>query len=267
MSFKADVVAHSVNESGKQIVTFVLRYPRFIHGEVMTHRVFSRNAMSSRAMPVAKMIKQVWSEPAMPVHWGANQAGMQANEQLKGWRLWATKALWKLSAKVSCVFAWGFNKLGLHKQIANRVLEPYQWMTTLVTATEWDNFFELRDHKDAQPEFQHLARTMRVNLTFSKPKPLAAGQWHLPFVYQAELAEVGIEAALKISTARCARVSYLTHDGDKPVAQADMKLFYRLAGSRPLHASPLEHQATPGDTDTGNFVGWTQHRKMWEKQV
>ena len=267
MSFKASIIKHSISPAGKEIVTYELRYPRFIHGEVMTHRVFSRNAMSSRAIPVIKMIKQVWSDPAMPVYWGANQAGMQAAVELAGWRLWAAKALWKTAAKVACVFAWGFNKIGLHKQIANRILEPFQWMTTLVTATEWDNFFELRDHPDAQPEFRFLAKMMRIERQLSKPTLLKLGEWHLPYVGQIAINTYGITIALKLSTARCARVSYLTHDGLEPNFAADIALFNRLAASRPIHASPLEHQATPGSVDTGNFVGWTQHRKLWEKSM
>lgn len=267
MSFKANIIKHSISPDRKEIVTYELRYPRFIHGEVMTHRVFSRNAMSSRAIPVSKMIKQVWSDPAMPVYWGANQSGMQAAVELAGWRLTAVKLLWKAAAKTVCCFAWAFNKLGLHKQIANRILETFQWMTTLVTATEWDNFFELRDHNDAQPEFRHLARMMRVAKHTSQPTPLRLGEWHLPYVGQMGIQQYGLAAALKMSTARCARVSYLTHDGQEPSFAADIKLFERLAVSRPIHASPLEHQATPGTAYTGNFVGWTQHRKLWEKAL
>ena len=76
------VIADSISESGKRITTFQLKYPRFIHSEVMTHRVFSRNASSSRAIPVKKMIEQVRNNPAMPIHWGANQSGMQAKNEL-----------------------------------------------------------------------------------------------------------------------------------------------------------------------------------------
>lgn len=267
MTINVEVVKHSVTQGGKEIITAALTYHRYIHGEVMTHRVLSRNAMSSRAMPVAKMLKQVWSNPATPVHWGANQPGMQARAELQGWRRAAAKALWKWSSMSACFFSWAMNKVGLAKQVANRPLEPYQWMVALVTATEWDNFFELRDHPDAQPEFQVLAKDMRKAFTASKPQVLLPGQWHLPFIYDREQQHYGVMAACSISAARCARVSYLNHDGTNPSPMKDLALFDRLVGSKPLHASPVEHQATPGDKDTGNFVGWTQYRKLLERDV
>src|SRR5690606_30080072 len=117
-----------------------LRYPRFIHAEFMTHRAFSRNASSSRAIPVHKMLSQVWNDPATPIHWGASRPGMQAREELKGWKRKAAQAIWKLAGRAACVFAWGAMKLGLHKQVANRILEPWQYIHVVVTATDWDNF-------------------------------------------------------------------------------------------------------------------------------
>ena len=257
-----------MEKSGKRITTFQLCYPRFIHGEIMTHRVFSRNAMSSRAVPVAKMIAQVRSMPAKPVHWGANQAGMQATAEV---RTVCAEFLWMKAAKAAADIAEEMEKLGLHKQVANRILEPFQWMRTIVTSTEWENFYELRDHPDAQPEFQHLAKMMHAAHKASVPNFLNEGNWHLPYVSEAEVGMNSFEELpvdlRKVSAARCARVSYLTHDGQKPDVTKDLALFDRLAGGRPLHASPLEHQATPGDTDTGNFFGWTQYRKLWEKEV
>lgn len=263
MKISATIIKDSISPEGKRITTYELCYPRFIHGEVMTHRVFSRNAMSSRAVPIKKMLAQVWSNPAMPVHWGANQAGMQAKAQLTGWRLSLARGLWRSAGKVACAFAWGFSKLGLHKQVGNRILEPWQWMRTIVTATEWENFYELRAHEDAQPEFFVLAKAMQYAQAVSNPQVLEDFEWHLPFVESKIAGDDYINC--KVSAARCARVSYLTHDGRSPNLAKDLALFERLAGSRPFHASPLEHSAKPGHTDTGNFVGWTQFRKLWEK--
>jgi len=270
--FEAKIIAASVNPEGKRIATIQCAYPRFIHGEIMTHRVFSRNAMSSRAVPVKKMLAQVWNNPAEPVHWGANNPGMQSKSELAGWKLWVAKRLWRGAAKAAVAFAWGLEKLGGHKQFVNRLLEPWQWMHTIITATEWDNFFELRCHPDAQPEFQKLAYMMQEAYMTALYTELSAGQWHLPYLTAQELQDVidkklPAHLAVKLSAARCARVSYLTHDGKVPSQAADLKLFDQLAGSRPLHASPLEHQATPGKSFTGNFVGWTQHRKLWEKSL
>lgn len=258
--FEAKIILDSISEEGHRLTTFQLCYPRFIHGELMTHRVFSRNAMSSRAIPVAKMIRQVRECPAKPVHWGANQPGMQATSEVP---VASAEHLWEKGAKLAAAVAEQMVRLGLHKQVANRILEPYQWMRTLVTATEWDNFYELRAHPDAQPEFQKLAVMMLEAQEAGTPKLLQPGQWHLPYVDE----EDSPHDLRKVSAARCARVSYLLHDGLAPNPEKDLGLFDRLASSRPLHASPLEHQATPGNTDTGNFVGWTQFRKLWEKEV
>lgn len=263
---EAKVIEDSV-ANGKRITTIQLKYPRFIHAEFLTHRVFSRNASSSRAIPVQKMLKQVWSYPAIPVHWGRNQPGMQADEQLQGHRLKLAKMLWKLSGKAMCLFVWSMMKVGMHKQIANRCLEPWQYIHVIVTATEWENFFELRDHKDAQPEIRVLAKCIKYAMEHSPAKVLKEGEWHLPYVYEHERKTYNIKQLQMFSAARCARVSYLTHDGKQPSVIADAQLFNRLVGGVPMHSSPIEHQATPAstsDTHSGNFKGWVQFRQIYE---
>ena len=149
--------------NGSRLTTYQLRYWRAIHAELMTHRVFSRNASSSRAIPVMKMLRQVWDDPAGPVHWGANQAGMQAHAELDGLRRKLSQAIWKWSGRAMCVAAWSMTKIGLHKQVANRLLEPWQYINVVLTATEFDNWFDLRDHPDAQPEIQELARRSGIS--------------------------------------------------------------------------------------------------------
>ena len=258
---KAKMIADTVSQAGARISTLQLEYPRFIHSEFLTHRAFSRNSSSSRAIPVAKMIEQVRNDPAMPVHWGLNQAGMAAD----------------------CAAI--LNGLGLHKQVVNRVLEPYQQMHTVVTATEWDNFFELRRHKDAQPEIQALAEAVYNAIQSSSPNQ---SEYHLPYIEGGRLESLAYDIKTagdgdislsqaeysaykhlaKISAARCARVSYLKHDGTHPSEEDDLMLFGRLAGSRPLHASPTEHQAvalTNGNKSCRNFYGWEQFRVYVEK--
>lgn len=271
---QAKVIADSVSTAGVRITTLELQYPRFIHGEVMTHRVFSRNAMSSRAIPVAKMIEQVRKDPAMPIHWGKNQPGMQANEQLEGHALQAVQACWMQAADAAAGLAEAMQAYGAAKQVANRILEPFQWMRTLVTSTEWDNFFELRAHPDAQPEFHELALQMQAAMGSSEHVLRApgndVGSWHLPYILDSERALYRPDILVKLSTARCARVSYLTHDGETPDVQKDLALYDRLVGSRPLHASPAEHQACAlsiGATKSRNFRGWTQHRSLLEEKL
>lgn len=273
MTCEVKIVEASVC-NGKAIYTFQLKYWRAFHGEVLTHRMFSRNASSSRAIPVMKTISQVWNDPAMPVHWGVNQAGMQAKEQLTGFKLKLVKGLWRLAAKVACGFAYTLVKLNLHKQVANRILEPWQYIHVVLTSTEFDNFFALRDHEDAQPEFQELARAMRKAIAECVPRDVNRSRvahrfWHLPYVSPNEREDFPLDDCLKFSAARCARVSYLTHDGKIPKPEADLDLYRRLVGSDPKHASPVEHQAfsmAGGVGQSNNFKGWKQYREMLEKQ-
>ena len=157
MTISVKVIAHSISRAGKEIASVQCRYPKFIHGEVMTHRVFSRSAASSRAIPVARMIQDVVDDPAMPVHWGMKQAGMQAEYEFDSAHIAHLKAIWLNGRNRAVEVAQRLMDEGLHKQIANRVLEPWFHINTLITSTEWANFYELRCHKDAQPEMRTLA--------------------------------------------------------------------------------------------------------------
>lgn len=269
---EAKIIADSTAYNGSRLTTMQLTYPRFIHSEFMTHRVFSRNASSSRAIPVAKMLEMIKEEPAMPLHWGKNIPGMQANEEVDN--IEGMKGLWLEAARQACSIAKVMTDSGLHKQVANRILEPFQHIHVVVTATEWDNFFMLRDHKDAQPEIQALARSMNIAMDMSHPKTLMLGEWHLPYVTDDEVLEYKEKGQFnnlqKMSAARCARVSYMKHDGQKPSLEDDLKLYERLVISEPPHMSPIEHQATPSlDRDywSGNFKGWIQYRKQFEQGI
>jgi thymidylate synthase ThyX len=272
MAIEAKVVADSVWVDSKnkphRITTLQLKYPRFIHSEFMTHRVFSRNASSSRAIPVKKMLAQVWNDPAMPVHWGANQSGMQAKVELTDFKQYVAEKLWRGAGKLACGVAYLMNKVGLHKQVANRILEPWQYIHVIVTATEWKNFMDLRNHADAQPEIRELAMEIAIAMEESEPEELESGDWHLPYVRAFERHDYTIEMCKKLSAARCARVSYLTHDGLVPNVDKDIELHDRLVGSVPIHASPVEHQATPSGTNRfhKNFKGWIQYREEVEKK-
>jgi len=267
----AAIVADSIDDNGQRITTFQLRYPRFIHSELMTHRVFSRNASSSRAIPIGSMMKQVMDTPAMPIEWGANQRGMQAGKEIEN--KVRAQLVWKLAASSAVDSAMALQALGLHKQIVNRVLEPFQFMNTIVTATEYKNFFTLRCHPDAQPEIQELAGLMQSLMVISGPEVLGDGEWHTPYVdhsrdngvlmYLPDIAPVSMELAHKISASCCAQVSYRNLDTSGEKAEA---IYDKLVNSRPVHASPFEHVATPSDDASmwGNFRGWAQLRKYIE---
>lgn len=265
----AKVVADSISGAGARITTLQLEYPRFIHSEFMTHRVFSRNASSSRAEPVAKRIEKIKHNPAKPIEWGLNKPGMQATEVLSKEDGYLAEVYWLEARDQAVKYAEKLLRLNVHKQVINRILEPFTHISVVCTATEWDNFFNLRIDKNAQPEIHELALRMRDALNESIPIEIDLGDWHLPYVRIEELIEYvnQPDILLKFSTARCARVSYLTHDGETPNPEADIKLYDRLIGDRPMHASPCEHQATPlkdPSEYSRNFKGWLQHREIVE---
>ena len=291
----AKIIADSIGmiscPGSKRITTFELEYPRFILAELNTHRMLSKNSSSSRAIPVQKMLDMITENPAMPVWWGKNQPGMSAKEELSEELISCTKNQWDAARMDAAKSVKILNTMGLHKQIANRITEPWQRMKTVVTGTEWANLLWLRDHADAQPEFAELAKCIREEFENSKPKSLAPGEWHLPYVLS-ELAEDGSELAyfseegritpeqaLKLSSSCCAQVSYRNMNDSLEKA---IEIYDKLVGSSHKHASPFEHQATPmkhqfpfqawqdgithkdrdGDYWSGNFRGWIQHRQL-----
>lgn len=298
----AKVIADSISPNGTRITTFELEYPRFIHSEFLTHRMFSRNSASSRAIPISKMMEQVKNDPAMPMHWGVNQAGMQAKESITGWKRNVAGMLWKSAAAAAVTSASTLEEFGLHKQIVNRLLEPFQRMKTVITSTEWNNYFHLRDHPDAQPEIEELAKAMKIAMDESTPQKLEIGEWHLPYVEWNTDADgqyflhediTSLEEALKVSASCCAQVSYRLLD--ESVEKA-IKIYDQLVAGKPVHASPFEHQAkvmvqpcvdnTYGmDLDSyyidigtthmdmsgvfwsGNFKGFIQHRQLIKDHV
>lgn len=272
----AKIIADSVGYYGgamSRLTTIQLRYPRLVHSELMTHRVFSRNASSSRAIPVAKMIEQVRTDPAAPYVWTTNKPGMQGDVVTDPELIAKYDQMWIEAANQAADNAEVLMGEGLHKQVVNRILEPFQWISVIVTATEWANWFELRNHKDADPTIKRLAEVMLAAMEASEPKHLIAGEWHLPYVSKEEKSALPIATLVKISAARCARVSYLTHDGAFPDVDKDIALYERLVGSRPLHASPIEHQARVINLNNdeiglnGNFSPlWVQHRKLLETE-
>ena len=264
MAYSAKVLADHLGPSGKRIVTYEVTFPRIVLAEFNTHRVFSRNSASSRAIPVEKMLARIEADPFIPTYWGKNQKGMQADAELTPEEQDKARFAW-LAAKGRAVdWAKTLLDLGVHKQITNRLLEPFLWHTVIVTATEYDNFFALRTHRDAQPEIREIAVMMERLYCEHEPVEVPEGFWHLPLVEDRDtLAAEGFtaEEIRQVSVGRCARVSYLTHDG-KRNPRADIELCRRLQESG--HMSPFEHvaQALRDPDESGNFVGWDQYRKM-----
>jgi thymidylate synthase ThyX len=253
--------------------------PRIVLAEFNTHRVFSRNSASSRAIPVEKMIERVQTDPFIPLYWGKNQKGMQSGEELSEEEQGRARNAWLIARDRAVEQALCMVRRGVHKQITNRLLEPFLWHTVIVTATEWSNFFAQRCHPDAMPEMRLTAEAMRHAMEASTPRPLDYGRWHRPYLLfeQQSITELSsvdrplkdTAEANKVSVARCARVSYLQHDGTRSVDK-DLELFERLTTGG--HWSPFEHVArpindvAPESTQeyagwSGNFRGWHQFRK------
>lgn len=284
ISAKTILRSRNASAPNKVLSTLLLRYPRFIHAEFMTHRVFSRNAASSRAIPVKKMIDDILADTAMPIHWGAAQKGMQADSEcnaefyLPGYNVpFSRQEAWLKARDKAIEIAECFAEAGYHKQVINRLLEPFLHITVLVSATEWDNFLELRDHKDAEPHIQMLAREIRQCLEDeSTVQTLEPGQWHLPFAKIEDLYltdetrrednEYLRRSARILSVARCASTSYKTTDGfDMTMERAET--IYEKLNTKPLHASPFEHVAQADKYNPGNERGIHTWAPYWENKA
>lgn len=293
----ARILADSVSPDGVRMTTFEIEYPRFILAELNTHRMLSKNSASSRAIPVKTMHEHMWQFPAQPVHWGKNQPGMQANVELTGSDITDAKFMWQRAQQDAMHWALQMSdRVGLHKQVANRITEPWMIMKTVISGTEWANFWWLRAHADAQPEIHELATKMFTAYNASTPQPLNPGEWHVPYVrttrsivdnslcyYDNNGDDLTPDEARVISASCCAQVSYRKNDDTLEKAT---KIFRQLIESQPCHASPVEHQATPmninsmrrsepetweagvthhsanDDLWSGNLRGWIQHRKL-----
>lgn len=307
---KAVVLADSISPQGIRLTTMEVTMHRFVLAEFNTHRVFSRNSASSRAIPGRLQRERVLTVPAEPLAWPSKQSGMQGGEEVMSSDAIRAGMYWRKAAMQAATVASQLDDLGIHKSVTNRLLEPFLMQTVIVSSTEWDGFFAQRDSELAQPEIAVPARLMREAYEESTPKNFELEQrynlpmWHLPLIddqTHAELiervaADTGIiigtgnspeyyELATKVSAARCARVSYLTHDGTRDIDK-DLELYERLVTADPPHWSPLEHVATPcptvedktvnrftqqrvtstrvhvGSQHKGNFTGWDQLRHL-----
>jgi thymidylate synthase ThyX len=266
LTISSTVIADSVNRKNKKVRTLQLRYPRMVHADFMTHRQFSRNASSSRATPIKTLIQDVIDDPAYPVSWGSNKPGMQAGDEVSEEIRIDAYCTWIEARDDAVARAEILADMGLHKQIVNRILEPFAHINVIVTSSHWANFLALRNHPDADPTLQALAACIEESLDKSTPTVLEDGQYHLPYISQEEKTSFNKNDLVKMSVARCARVSYLTHDKKTPTYEQDIALYDRLVGSEPIHASPTEHQAIADSfgiyrASWGNLDGFVQFRK------
>lgn len=260
MTIETKIIADSKNPDGKRIVTVQCKYPRFIHSQIMTHRVFSRNAQSSRACPTETLISEIINNPAVPFSWGKNKKGMQAGESIS--ETDKAKTIWMEACSSAINYARKLSQIELHKETANRILEPFAHINVIITSTFWDNFFELRIHKDAQPEINELAKSIKNLIDNSEPEEITWGDWHLPYYFDYSDSKLtGMMHRKKIkSVACCARVSYNKHNGSKSTYKDDNLLHDFLLKNS--HLSPFEHQARAMRGDYANLNGWCSYR--WE---
>lgn len=250
----AKIICDSISEQGVRLTTFEIEYPRIVMSEFNTHRSVSKNSSSSRAIPVSKMLEHTQTVNLKPVYFGSKKAGMQAGKELVGGDLINAKLFWESALFDAVTWATELDELGVAKEVTNRLVEPFQLVKVVCTATDWDNFFNLRLHPDADPNICMLAYKMYKAMEESKPYELKEGEYHLPYVnvgwngkgemcyFDEDFNFVELEQAIRLSAASCASVSYRTEGMTSEKAD---KIFDMLIKAEVVHSSPFEHIATP----------------------
>jgi len=281
---KAKIVQDSSLPTGERLITFNLRYGRIIHSELLRHRAASHSVKSSRAIPTKKYRKEAKTNPYIPVKFGTNQKGMQAGKQTSATASFGKK-IWRMSANFACLAHSLMEKANIHKEVANRILEPYVWVEETLTI-EHDALLEiaaLRIHPDAQEDIRKVVEEMMYEVENSTPLILDENQWHVPYVIRQvngnmvykdnDGKNLTLDEAIICSAARCARSSYANHDNSTTTYQNDQGLANKLIGSTPMHLSPFEHQARPflnveeKYEYSSNFRHFFQQRKAIEKSL
>jgi hypothetical protein len=255
MTTTARIIADSIGFGCPRLTTVLARFPHVILPQVLTHRVFARSTSSSRAIPIKRIIAEVEADPFVPSEWRyAADRGMQPGEFMRQVDADEVEYRWRMAALHAGQSAKVMSSIGAAKEHVNRLLEPFSHVSMVITADEWENFFDLRLDSHSQIEIRDLAKAIRDAMDASTPKQLAFGDWHSPF-----------DPDPMRSAACCARTSYNRHDGSERTVDADMQLTATLKAGP--HMSPFEHQARigAGPCMSGNFAGhWVQQRKLVE---
>ena len=298
----AKVICDSISEQGIRLTTFEIEYPRIVMSEFNTMRAISKNSSSSRAIPVSKMLEHTKNVNLKPIYFGSKKSGMQAGDELVGEDLQYAKSTWESALHSMVHSAKILDGCGVAKEVTNRLVEPFQLVKVVCTATDWGNFFNLRLHPDSDPNICMLAYKMYQAMQESEPVELKVGEWHLPFVdklldenlnlisygvshedvtYGTMHKPVTLEQAIKLSAASCASVSYRTEG--MTLEKAD-KIFDMLIKAEVIHASPFEHLATPikklscvfkdndyvfadSEVDLDLSVNLTYNNRTWEEGI
>ncbi len=266
---EAKILVHTKNPyTGVELITYQCTYHRFILPEVNTYRMISKNSASSRGIPITKRIEQVVTNPAMPVEWGMNQKGMVAYNTVPPETEEEACRLWREAAQKAVEYAYALNKLNIHKQLANRILEPFVWQTSVFTGNrQWfEHIFNQRIHPEAQPEFRELAKKMKEALDNSIP---VRQNFHIPYILPQEKESLDIMTQAMVSVARCARVSYTPFNEETADVSKDLELYQRLKNAVPPHLSPFEHVAVAAHTTANffNLCSFISFRWMMERPM
>jgi hypothetical protein len=270
-----EILADSLNvATGDRITTFLLkRFPYTLVQEPSTHRILrwsghcvsgdlnpfgetvSRSSASSRAIPISKIIERILEDPFIPT-WTAKQKGMQGKfDALDKGQIAVANDGWRKCMYAAIEQARILDEAGIHKQHANDLLKPYMRIPILVTGTEWENFFNLRcNKKTVRPGFYEQAVAMKEAYNTSEPVALQPGQWHIPFSGRLD-DHLDLKTKLKIVTARCARLSYASHDGvfdrDRDISLHDTLL-------KEKHSNPFEHSAMAVDRKLSDYPEYAE---------
>jgi len=282
MSFECKVIADTISHK-KRITTLEITYPRFIHAEIMTHRDRARNAGSSRAIPWATMSERIQNHPVIPIKWGLEQKGMQTGDDIPPELAALAEYLWLMARTEAMQYADQIHNIGktygqfygdykyqdvrIHKSIPNRITEPWMWITVVMTATSWRNFFKQRVDSQAEIHMQEIAKLMLATVKNSDP---VEADMHLPYIQEDDWntpvplpgpSQSILAQMMKVSTARCARVSYVQHGQKTKSFLADLALGEKLETSG--HWSPFEHPAVYTGERSGCYNGWQSYRKWF----
>lgn len=231
---RTELILDSAYENSR-VSTFTITLPKFLLQELNTHKTINKNAASSRALPFNKVLSLA---SFTPIFWSKNEKGMQGHESLNELESLEAFTHWESAKSYAKKVASRLEKTGCHKQIVNRIVEPFTMATVIATSDKWPMFFALRCSEDVEPNLAFVATKMLRQYLESTPKILAPSEWHIPLI-KPEENEFELEKKLVKSAARCARVSYVNFYG-KDVYEDDLRLHDMLLESK--HMSPFEHQ-------------------------
>ena len=301
----AKVIAHSISSvTGQELITFELEFWRGVLAEFNTHNALSKNTSSSRAIPVPSMNENILADIGMPYRFGKQNTGMQDLGEhdapvIVGGIEMSAKEAWTAAVKTMVMFSEAFHEAKYAKQICNRLTEIGQTCKVVMTATDLDNFYWLRDHYMADPTIEALAKAIKAAHEASTPTELDPGEWHVPYyndgiwkpyktleIHPVTVVDVfghSLEHALTISASCCAQVSFRSlNDTIEKARKVVEKL--NLNGEepgQPVHASPVEHQGSPiakhehyvqqtSISDNEPFcinINDPQHPETWQKGI